>query len=83
MLQVRRTAEIAFGDPDNEEYIDLKNYEVNPHRQAWGWASNNSVWVSSSGSDHSCTLLMTIYQHHTGFRITGSRLRPDMRACGT
>ena len=29
---VRRTAEIAFGDPYSEEYIDLKNYDKNPSR---------------------------------------------------
>lgn len=29
---VRQTAEIAFGDPASEEYIDLKNYDKNPHR---------------------------------------------------
>lgn len=40
---VRRTAEIAFGDPKSDEYIDLKNYDVNPHRAEWGWTSNNSV----------------------------------------
>jgi hypothetical protein len=40
---VRRTAEIAFGDPTSLEYIDLKNYAVNPHRAEWGWTSNNSV----------------------------------------
>ena len=34
---VRQTAEIAFGDPESEEYVDLKDYEKNPHRAAWGW----------------------------------------------
>ena len=29
---VRRTAEIVFGDPQSEEYINLKNYKKNPHR---------------------------------------------------
>ena len=43
---VRRTAEIAFGDPGSEEYIDLKNYDKNPHRQHFGWTSNNSVFAS-------------------------------------
>ena len=38
---VRRTAEIVFGDPHNEEYLDLKNYKVNPHRDQYGWTSNN------------------------------------------
>lgn len=42
---VRRSAEIAFGEPDCEEYVDLKNYEKNPQRGAFGWASNNSVFA--------------------------------------
>jgi ribonucleoside-triphosphate reductase len=40
---VRRTAEIAFGDPALEEYLDLKNYKVNPQRVPYGWTSNNSI----------------------------------------
>jgi adenosylcobalamin-dependent ribonucleoside-triphosphate reductase len=43
---VRRTAEIVFGDADNEEYLDLKNYEVNPRRETFGWTSNNSIYAS-------------------------------------
>ena len=42
---VRRTAEIVFGDPNSEEYLDLKNYEVNPHRDQYGWTSNNSIFA--------------------------------------
>lgn len=46
---VRRTAEIAFGDPDSQEFIDLKNPMVNPERNdyntGWGWTSNNSVFA--------------------------------------
>ena len=42
---VRRTAEIVFGDPHSEEYLDLKNYEVNPHRDQYGWTSNNSIFA--------------------------------------
>ncbi|MBS3092876.1 fused protease/ribonucleoside-triphosphate reductase [Candidatus Pacearchaeota archaeon] len=42
---VRRTAEIAFGDPQSEEFMDLKNYKVNPERVSWGWASNNSIFA--------------------------------------
>lgn len=48
---VRRTAEIAFGDPGNEEYIHLKNYEKNPDRVGFGWASNNSV-LAELGMDY-------------------------------
>ena len=42
---VRRTAEIVFGDPNSEEYLDLKNYKVNPHREMYGWTSNNSIFA--------------------------------------
>jgi len=46
---VRRSAEICFGD-ESEEFLDLKDWEVNPERndikQGWGWASNNSVVAS-------------------------------------
>ncbi|KAJ1664668.1 hypothetical protein EV178_003912 [Coemansia sp. RSA 1646] len=42
---VRRTAEIAFGDPEDAEYVDLKSYDKNPHRMAFGWTSNNSVFA--------------------------------------
>ena len=42
---VRRTAEIVFGDPDSEEYLDLKNYKVNKHRETYGWTSNNSIFA--------------------------------------
>ena len=42
---VRRTAEIVFGDPNSDEYLDLKNYTVNPGRASFGWTSNNSVFA--------------------------------------
>lgn len=42
---VRRTAEIVFGDPGSDEYLDLKNYKVNPHRDQYGWTSNNSIFA--------------------------------------
>ena len=43
---VRRSAEIALGPVDDEEFIDLKNYEKNPERGEIGWMSNNSVILS-------------------------------------
>ena len=49
---VRRTAEIVFGDPHDEEYLDLKNYKVNKHRETYGWTSNNSVFAEL-GMDYS------------------------------
>lgn len=49
---VRRTAEIAMGPSDSQEYLDLKNYAINPRRKAWGWASNNTVFAIA-GQDYS------------------------------
>jgi len=41
---IRRTAEIIFGEANDKDFLDLKNYEVNPDR-TWGWTSNNSVYA--------------------------------------
>lgn len=43
---VRRTAEIAFGEPESEEFLDLKNYNKNAHRADYGWTSNNSIFAA-------------------------------------
>lgn len=48
---VRRSAEIIFGD-GSEEFLDLKDYEKNPDRAEWGWASNNSIY-GKIGMDYS------------------------------
>lgn len=42
---VRRTAEIMFGDKDDIAYLDLKNYSKNPQRASYAWTSNNSVYA--------------------------------------
>lgn len=42
---VRRSAELALGQSSDAEFLNLKNYEVNPERAEWGWASNNSIIV--------------------------------------
>lgn len=49
---VRRSSEIALGPADSDEFLNLKNYEMNPIRQEWGWASNNSV-KATPGMDYS------------------------------
>lgn len=49
---VRRTAEIAFGDKEDKEFLNLKNYTMNPEREEFGWASNNSIF-SEIGMDYS------------------------------
>lgn len=48
---VRRTAEIAFGEADDETFLNLKNYDLYPERSAYGWTSNNSVFVEQ-GTDY-------------------------------
>ncbi len=41
---VRRTAELALGDPYDEEYLKLKDPERHGDElMAWRWASNNSI----------------------------------------
>lgn len=42
---VRRTAEIAFGRHDDEDFLDLKDYNKNPDRIPYGWTSNNSIYA--------------------------------------
>jgi adenosylcobalamin-dependent ribonucleoside-triphosphate reductase len=39
---VRRTALAIMGD-ESPEFLNLKNYEKNPHRMSYGWTSNNSL----------------------------------------
>jgi intein/homing endonuclease len=46
---VRRSAEILIGDMADEEFVNLKNYELNPERANFGWASNNSVLWNEKG----------------------------------
>lgn len=51
---VRRSAEIALGGVNDQEFLDLKNPEVNPERcgpDGWAFMSNNSV-VTAVGTDH-------------------------------
>lgn len=63
---VRRTAEIVFGEPDSEEYLDLKNYEVNPHRATYGWTSNNSIFAKT-GMDYEPAAERIRYNGEPGF----------------
>lgn len=40
---VRRSAEISCGSIHDQVFMNLKDYKLNPHREAYGWMSNNSV----------------------------------------
>ncbi len=44
---VRRSAEIALGNVNDQTFINLKNYLENPERGEIGWMSNNSVVLNS------------------------------------
>ena len=43
---VRRSAELLIGRIDDQEFLNLKNYEKYPERMTHGWMSNNSVSVN-------------------------------------
>mmetsp|Transcript_161 Transcript_161/g.256 ORF Transcript_161/g.256 Transcript_161/m.256 type:complete len:756 (+) Transcript_161:200-2467(+) len=88
---VRRTAEIAFGDAESLEYIELKNYNVNPHRADYGWTSNNSVFARL-GMDYSDIVERVKVNGEPGFawlenmrnfgRMNGKPDYRDFRAAG-
>jgi len=45
---VRRSAEISLGSVDDENFLDLKNYDKYPERAEIGWMSNNTVVLTQS-----------------------------------
>lgn len=73
---VRRTAQIALGRPEDEEFRKLKDYQwdseeneykgSNVRRSAWGWASNNSVLVDNN-SDFSDLAAQTAVNGEPGY----------------
>lgn len=91
---VRRMAEIAFGEPV-DEFLDLKNPEVNAYRKEFMWASNNSV-QATLGMDYSGTAKRTQVNGEPGYiwlenihrygRVRAHAdegVRPDSLALGT
>ena len=63
---IRRSAEIAFGQPDCKDFLDLKSYKLNPERQEYGWASNNSV-MATLGMDYTEMCSRIINNGEPGF----------------
>jgi len=88
---VRRTAEIVFGDPYDDEYLDLKNYKLNPERERYGWTSNNSIYAEL-GMDYTEVCKRINSNGEPGFawlenmrsysRIKNGRDNKDHRAAG-
>ena len=71
---VRRTAEIAFGEHDSQEFMDLKNYEVNPQRMEWDGLPI-TVFLP--------ILVWTTPKFPRGFAITVSPDWPGLTICKT
>ncbi|RRO13911.1 fused protease/ribonucleoside-triphosphate reductase [Flavobacteriaceae bacterium 14752] len=86
---VRRTAQIALGDADNTEYRKLKDYQWNndkqtyvgdnAHRAAYGWASNNSVFVDNN-TDFKDVAKQTAINGEPGY-IFMDNIRAHSRMC--
>ena len=64
---VRRSAEIALGHPADETFLDLKNYDKNPERAAFGWASNNSIVVSPTHVNYESFAKRVVENGEPGF----------------
>lgn len=89
---VRRTAEIILGSPYSEEFLNLKNYDVNPERAMYGWTSNNSV-KADLGMNYSKVAKLTQMNGEPGYfwlenaqeygRMNNTKDFKDRRATGT
>ena len=64
---VRRSAEIMFGDATDQEFLELKDPEINQDMlEKWRWTSNNSVFVDV-GADYSNLSTMTAKNGEPGY----------------
>lgn len=63
---IRRTAEIAFGDADDDDFLNLKNYKMHPERESYGWTSNNSIFARL-GMDYTKACNNIQYNGEPGF----------------
>jgi ribonucleotide reductase alpha subunit len=89
---IRRSAEIVFGEPGDQEYLDLKNYKVNPDREEYGWTSNNSIFAEL-GMDYKEAAERTKINGEPGYiwlenirgysRMNNGKDNKDSRASGT
>lgn len=62
---VRRSAELALGQPDDTDFINLKNPEVFPNRP-WAYMSNNSI-SATVGMDYSPFVANTSMNGEPGY----------------
>ena len=89
---IRRSASLSLGDPLSKEYVDLKNYKVNPYREEFGWTSNNSI-LAELGMDYEDAAHRTQINGEPGYfwldnaknysRMADAPDNKDHRAVGT
>lgn len=73
---VRRTAQIVFGDPSDDDYLKLKDYHwddttqsfkgTRTNRSTFGWASNNSIFAEI-GQDYTKVAEQTALNGEPGY----------------
>lgn len=63
---VRRSAELAIGNPYDEEFLNLKDYTLNPNAASWRWASNNSI-AATVGMDYTNSAKKTAENGEPGY----------------
>lgn len=64
---VRRTAELALGSADDQEYLKLKDPKLHGDKlTAWRWASNNSV-SANVGMDYQAVGMQTAKNGEPGY----------------
>jgi ribonucleotide reductase alpha subunit len=63
---IRRSSQIAIGSPDDEVFLNMKNYSMFPERSGHGRFSNNSV-VCSVGMNYSKVAAMTVVNGEPGY----------------
>ncbi len=69
---IRRSAEIMFGEPEDSEFLHLKDPEVNAERLSkHGWASNNSVFATV-GMGYSNVAALTAANGEPGYEWLGN-----------
>jgi ribonucleotide reductase alpha subunit len=93
----RRSAQICFGDPDDTDYVNAKNWNLPENAErtdpntGWAWNSNNSVFVEE-GDDYSAMVEGILTNGEPGFmwldlarshgRLVDARNDKDWRVAG-
>lgn len=63
---IRRSAQIGFGENGDEEFMHLKDYTMHPERSDFGWISNNTVFCKI-GDDYTGAAKLTAVNGEPGY----------------